>query len=572
MAVVTDSSKRGRSALGFGTLLALATRSHGHAVASLLIVSLLAFLPGFFYVPPVDRDEARFAQATKQMIESSDYVDIRFQDFSRYKKPVGVYWLQAASVQAGEAVGVPRALTRIWLYRIPSVLGAIGAVLLTYWAALAFVTPRGALLAGLMLASSMLLGIEARLATTDAVLLAATVAAMGALGRAYLAGRGDRADAKHPLAVPAIFWTALAAGALVKGPLILLFVALAAGTLAALDRSARFLIRLKPLPGIAWMLLLVLPWFLAIVARSGTAFFNESLGGDLLAKVGGAQEMHWGPPGYYFVLFWLTFFPAAMLAPLAAAAVWGARDQPRTRFLLAWIVPSWIVFEAVMTKLPHYVLPLYPAIAILIAGAIDRNALSQSRWLKRSTMWWVLLTAVGAIGAIAINIVIGQRPGFSAWPLAAAAVIASLFAWWLYDVDGPVISFLRAAAAAILLSAALFGATFPAAPALFRSAQIARAVDLPECANPAFVTAGYFEASLVFLVGTSLRHTTGSGAADFLAADGCRFALVERSQERAFLARADALGLRYALGSRVEGYNIATGHPVAITIFIGAGS
>ena len=114
--------------LSFGTLLAFATRSHGHAVASLLIVSLLAFLPGFFYVPPVDRDEARFAQATKQMIEFGDYVDIRFQDFSRYKKPVGVYWLQAASVQAGQAAGVPRALTRIWLYRIPSVLGAIGAV------------------------------------------------------------------------------------------------------------------------------------------------------------------------------------------------------------------------------------------------------------------------------------------------------------------------------------------------------------------------------------------------------------------------------------------------------------
>ena len=194
MAVVTDSSKRGRSALSFGTLLAFATRSHGHAVASLVIVCLLAFLPGFFYVPPVDRDEARFAQATKQMIESGDYVDIRFQDFSRYKKPVGVYWLQAATVQAGQAAGVPRALTRIWLYRIPSALGAIGAVLLTYWAALAFVTPRGALLVGIMLASSMLLGIEARLATTDAVLLTAAVAAMCALGRVYLAARGVRAS------------------------------------------------------------------------------------------------------------------------------------------------------------------------------------------------------------------------------------------------------------------------------------------------------------------------------------------------------------------------------------------
>ena len=65
-----------------------------------------AFLPGFFTIPPVDRDEARFAQATKQMIETGDYVDIRFQDESRYKKPVGIYWLQAGVVKLGEAVGV----------------------------------------------------------------------------------------------------------------------------------------------------------------------------------------------------------------------------------------------------------------------------------------------------------------------------------------------------------------------------------------------------------------------------------------------------------------------------------
>jgi 4-amino-4-deoxy-L-arabinose transferase-like glycosyltransferase len=76
------------------------------------------------------------------MIESGDYIDIRFQDEVRYKKPVGIYWLQAAAVQAGSALGVPRAQTAIWLYRVPSLLGAVGAVLVTYWAALAFVTRR----------------------------------------------------------------------------------------------------------------------------------------------------------------------------------------------------------------------------------------------------------------------------------------------------------------------------------------------------------------------------------------------------------------------------------------------
>src|SRR5262249_43999716 len=142
MTVTTEDGPRRASALDLGAFIDFATGSHARAVAMLALVSLLAFLPGFFQIPPVDRDEARFAQATKQMIESGDYVDIRFQDETRYKKPVGIYWLQAAVVTTAEALGVPNARTTIALYRIPSLLGAIGAVLLTYWAALVFVSRR----------------------------------------------------------------------------------------------------------------------------------------------------------------------------------------------------------------------------------------------------------------------------------------------------------------------------------------------------------------------------------------------------------------------------------------------
>src|SRR5438105_8410020 len=117
-------------------LLDFATATHARAAAFLVFVSLVSFLPGFFQLPPIDRDEARFAQATKQMIENGDYIDIRFQNEVRYKKPVGIYWLQAGVVRTAEALGVPEARTTIWLYRLPSLIGAIGAVLLTYWTAL----------------------------------------------------------------------------------------------------------------------------------------------------------------------------------------------------------------------------------------------------------------------------------------------------------------------------------------------------------------------------------------------------------------------------------------------------
>ena len=132
--------------------------------------------------------------------------------------------------------------------------------------------------------------------------------------------------------------------------------------LTAVDRSAQLDDRgCRPGIGAAWALALVLPWFIAIFIRSGGSFLCEAIGDDMLAKVASGQETHGMPPGFTSLLFWVTFFPGAMLAGLAAPAVWRARSEPGCKFLLAWIVPSWIVFELVPTKLPHYVLPLYPA-------------------------------------------------------------------------------------------------------------------------------------------------------------------------------------------------------------------
>jgi 4-amino-4-deoxy-L-arabinose transferase-like glycosyltransferase len=544
-----------------------ATGTHSRAVAILIVVALFAFLPGFFHIPPVDRDEARFAQATKQMIESGDYIDIRFQEETRYKKPVGIYWLQAAVVELAEAAGLPKARLRIWLYRIPSLIGAIGVVLGTYWAALAFVSRRAAFLAGLIMATSILLGVEARLAKTDAVLSLTVVAAMGAMARAYLAGQGERGVNIHPLANAGIFWTAVAVGILIKGPLIVMIVGLAIVALAITDRSAAWLLRLKPAVGAVWVLALVLPWFIAIILKSGDSFFVEAVGHDLLAKVESGQESHGVPPGFYFVLFWVTFFPAAMLAGLAAPAVWRARSDPGAKFLLAWLVPSWIVFELVPTKLPHYVLPLYPAIAILIVGVIDSQSLSRNRWLERGTIWWFILTAAVGLGLIALNVYIGQRLGLPSWAFAAAAAILALFAWTLYRVDGAEAALVRAAAASIMLSIAAYALTFAKIGSLFPAVPLADYVHSTDCPNPSTVTAGYHEPSLVFLAGTDLKHGDGASAADFLNGGSCRFALIERSQERSFSQRADALGLRYSSGPRVEGYNISGGRPVFIRTY-----
>jgi 4-amino-4-deoxy-L-arabinose transferase-like glycosyltransferase len=423
-------------------------------------------------------------------------------------------------------------------------------------------------LAGLMMATSILLGVEARLAKTDAMLLLSIVAAMGAMARIYLAERRPGPGAAGWM-LPAIFWTAMAAGVLIKGPLIAMFVGLTLAALAVTDRSLRWVGGLRPVAGLIWLCILVLPWFLAITGRSGSNFFAQSVGQDLFKKLISVQEAHGAPPGAYFIAFWVTFWPGATLAALAAPSIWAARREKGAQFLLCWLLPSWIVLELVLTKLPHYVLPLYPAIAILIAGVIDPHMLSRHRWLVPGTRWFFLLPAILGIAAVAALVVFGRQLGLAAWPFIVGSMIFGLWAWWLYQADGAEHSLLRGMVASILLAAALYGFIAPALNTAFPSTALARMVRAASagCGTTSVATAGYSEPSLVFLVGTDLKMMDGTDAAEFLRPGGCRIALVEGRHERAFLRRADAIGLRYATPQRFDGYNYSVGRAVSIAVY-----
>jgi hypothetical protein len=264
----------------------------------------------------------------------------------------------------------------------------------------------------------------------------------------------------------------------------------------------------------------------------------------------------------------VTFWPGSVLAGLAAPMVWQARREPGARFLLAWLVPSWIVFEVVMTKLPHYVLPLYPAIAILIAGIMEPGGLSTTRWMVRGTVGWFVFPAVIAVTVVAGFIWIGHDPGIIAWPFAATALVFGLFAWRLYDVDGAESSLLRGMIASFFIAVTVYAVTFPMLPALFPSRLIADEIHATGCKDPHVAsTFAYQEPSLVFVAGTDTRFTDGAGAAAFLNDGPCHFALVDPRSERSFVQRANAIGLRYALSQRIDGYNISIGRAVNLAIF-----
>jgi 4-amino-4-deoxy-L-arabinose transferase-like glycosyltransferase len=518
------------------------TASRTRAAIVLVVFALLAFLPGFFQIPPIDRDEARYAQATRQMLETGNYLDIRFQETPRYLQPVGIYWLQAAAAKiTGLETQAP-----IWVHRLPSLIGATAAVVLTYWAMLTIVGSTGAFIAALFMASSILLGVEARLAKTDAVLLATTIGAMGILARAYLGQALSSATAM-------MFWVALAAGMLIKGPLILLVVGSTTLALFAWDRSLAWFKALRPKLGVWLFLALILPWFVAIAIVSGGEFFITAIGHSMLGKVAAGQQGHGFPPGYYLLLFWLTFAPAALFAIVAAPWVWKNRNEPAVKFCLAWIVPTWIIFELIATKLPHYVLPTYPAIAGLIA-----MALLNGRQLGPLLAWMLVAGAVLFAAAVAAALyVVEGAVSIAAMVVSLAAIAILIWGVQRRQSISPATFAAAIAISMIMVVGATLGLVAPKMDSLWLSPRLAAAVKRnAPCATPQVVSATFHQPSLVFMVGTNTVLGFPPDAAKFLASGGCRLALITERSEQAFHAELAKLGQAAELVERVNGMNI----------------
>ena len=557
-----------------GALDAVLTRLG--AVPFLALVALVMLLPGFFTLPPMDRDEPRFAQASKQMLETSDFVAIRFGEEARNKKPVGIHWLQAAAVGSAELLHVPHARQHIWPYRVPSLVGAVLAILLTYWAALPLVEPGSAVLAAILFAATPLLGVEARLATTDAVLAATVAAAMGALVRVYLA---DEATRRRQFGNAVVFWAAMGIGILIKGPINPLIPSLAAIVLSLRERSAQWLRGLRPLPGLVLCLLIVLPWFVLILLKTNGSFFTDAVGHDLLDKVAGGQEMHGAPPGFYLATFWLTAWPFAPFLLLALPSLWRDRRDPKIAFLLAWSVPFWLILEGVVTKLVHYALPLYPALAVLAVLGIERAAGATRTF--RPAGGWALFLLLGCVPTVVLALVLGGQDRL--WALdplqvgiAVLAMAASVWLAWrarrvLLD-QRPRAAMLFAALAAVPLYAFVYGwLLLPSvAPSLAVSPRLveqARADLGPACPHPAYATVGSREPSLMFATDDQLLMTDPLGAARFLGDSPCRVAFVEAREEQAFKAAlASAADVR--LASRVTGVAVNGGRKLDIGVYI----
>jgi len=531
---------------------------------ALALLSLAFFLPGLTSLPPVDRDESRYAVASTQMLTSHDFIDVRFQERPRYLQPAGIYWLQALSVAA---LSSP-ASHQIWAHRVPSVISATAAVLLTAWIGDILFGSTVGIAAALLLMMSIMLNFEARMAKIDATLLAVTLAAQAALLRAYL-GQIQRTRWNA-----ALFWAALGAGLMLKGPIILI---VSGGTILGLiaqTRRAAWLRRLHAGWGVLITLAIALPWLIAIGIKSHGLFFEKAVGENLLGKVGNSEQKHRAFLGYYLAMFNVTFWPGSLAAVFAIPWTWRERKTDRVRFLLAWIIPTWLIYELISTKLPHYALPYYPAVACLAAAAASTRDGWRTGRLGRAlgvayAGAWLLIGVGGAAFGVWLN---WRYQGDIDGVAVAAGVIAVAFmglALWFLSRRDRAYALYAAGVAALTLSASLMAHTLPAATTVWMSPRIAVLLNqVKPCPDSPLASSAYSEPSLVFLTGRPTRYVNIKDTADYLSNHrACAIAMVGAKQIVTFQARAAQDGLKLEPIGEIKGFNYSAGKMLDMTLF-----
>ncbi len=535
----------------------------------LLGILCLGFaLPGIATLPPLDRDESRFVQASRQMLESGDVIDIRFLDEPRNKKPAGIYWLQAASV----AIFSDAESTAIWPYRVPSVLGAVAAVLLTFWGGTVLLGRRAAFAGAALLCGSLLFVVEAHIAKTDAMLLATVVLSHAALAHIFM--RVKDGWSAHP-GLAAAFWVGIGLGALLKGPIVPLVAALTIAVLKLARRGVPLLGALRPGWGVPLAAAIFAPWYLASMFWTDSDFVADAVSQDLLPKLLGGVESHGFPPGYFLLLMPILFWPGSLFVWPALVWAWGRRAAPGVLFCLAWLIPFWLVVELVPTKLPHYALPVYPALALLTGAALA--AAAQGEWVAPLRAWWARGTYAGwaaiafGIAALPAALPIIMGGSFTAWSAlgiavgVAVAIVGVTRAWR----GQPAIALAAAVIGALPLYGSIYQGVLPALDALWlsRGAHALVATHSPHGELRPVVAGGYREPSLVFMLGSDTALPEPHELVDAFAERPEALALMGLDTVDVFVEESGARGIELRALGAVSGLNYSKGKRETLTLF-----
>ncbi|KTC85679.1 MULTISPECIES: ArnT family glycosyltransferase [Legionella] len=485
------------------------------------LFSLLVLIPGIAKMPVIDRDEAHFAQASRQMVQTGNFFQIHFQDQARFRKPPGINWLQAASVKLFSNADD----STIWPYRIPSLLGALVSILLSYTFFRRFVGQTIAVLAAALLASTLLLVVESHMAVIDTSLLSSVVIMQGALWIIYQAGMQNKS--LSPIWA-LCFWLAMAYGGVLKGVTPLIGI-LSIITLCLIEKQVKWLRNLHIISGLLLFFMLSLSWLYLVNRAEQSNYLLKIISKDLLPKLAGGHESHGKPPLFHLFILPLTFWPASLF--LWQAAVYAVRNRcdQVVKFLLAWIIPTWLFFELMPTKLPQYVLPTFPAIALLCALALRKEENYPGRWLHILQVLWVVLSIGLALSLLGLPYVVMHQftlTGFILFlSITVLSTTAAYFAWnGLYQRAS-----LAVLALALLSYSLIFTSLLPELKPIWLTKNIIQLIDKKAISdNKPLLVVGFEEPSLVFNLNTHLvQFTNILDATKILLSDSSRIAIIE---------------------------------------------
>lgn len=523
-------------------------------VLLLTVLSALLFLPGLASIPPTDRDEARFMQATKQMLETGDLVSIRFQDELRTKKPVGIHWLQYLSVK----LGANQDMLAVWAYRLPSALAAWLTTLGVFFVGRRHFNARTGLIAATLTASTLILIIEAHLAKTDAVLLLCIFVAQAALLEFYI---GDPKQ-RPPTTIALLFWAALGLGLLIKGPVIAAILIATVLVLGIADRNLQWLRGLRPALGLPVALAFVAPWVMALTASGNAAVLTTSLTEDFLPKLVRGAEGHGALPGTHLLLSPITLWPASLVFIPGLVLAWQRRDKRVLRYTLAWAGATWLMFELVPTKLPHYVLPTVPALALATAGfAAEAWSSPRAALALWNTRLWLLVATILAVG------IIWATQAYGGTLVMAGLFAVGLLMTGLLLTSGKVPAFMAAPLAASVTSLLVFAGVLPRLSDFALSERLAASVASHASTDaPRVALSRYHEPSAVFLLGTETWLTNARNAASHIAADRATLAAVAPDQLDLVKQLIQDQGQTASVLDRIAGYNYSKGRPETLIL------
>jgi 4-amino-4-deoxy-L-arabinose transferase-like glycosyltransferase len=341
------------------------TRLAARPQRSILILSLLLLLAGNWILPLTDRDEARFGEASREMLQRGDYVVPWFNGQYRFDKPVLIYWCQMASYRV---FGV-----NDFAARLPSVLFTTAtALLLVRWGRKLKDNLTG-FLAGGMYVTALHVAVIGRIATADMAMVFFTTAAV------WSGWELTRPEQPRRWPYWWIFYVALGLGFLAKGPVAWLPLA---GILlgCALHKNGYRLSWFATLAGLVVTILLVAAWGLPALVRTHGQFWRVGMGEHVFNRSFGVIDSH-GLAGWagfvaalplYFLTFFVSFLPWSTKVPGRLRSWWRGRATDEIGgYLLLQAAVVFVVFSLVRTKLPHYTMPAFPCIALWLALQIS---------------------------------------------------------------------------------------------------------------------------------------------------------------------------------------------------------